>query len=252
LAENTSYISDHIIQENTEEKRNAIVNDNAVRIRDQPTLEGKIIVQLNQGMSVTVLGRSQERMFLEGYDSYWLRIKKDDIEGWVYGAYIDLLDTQYESLLVLSTNESSSYFTKEFLERAIKDPKLSYGNIIFDSLKTQGLLIYYGGRLSYGSNILERHIGYGNYNIILVTEEIGSVEYVRDYLILEKQNPETYLGNGPVEINGAYFDWEIIVVVNHRWHALFTDDISQAFKVNLQTKKIEQVTYNSIRLYAEE
>jgi len=83
---------------------NGIVNDNAVRIRDTPSLGAKIVGQLNQGMSVTVLGRSQNRMFLDGCDSYWLKIKKDNTEGWSYGAYINLLDSQYDTLSVLSAN----------------------------------------------------------------------------------------------------------------------------------------------------
>jgi hypothetical protein len=75
------------------------VNDNAVRIRDRPSLEGNVVGKYNKGRMVTVLGRSKERMFLEGYDSYWLKIIKDDyIDGWVYGAYIDLIDTQYDLL----------------------------------------------------------------------------------------------------------------------------------------------------------
>jgi hypothetical protein len=77
------------------------------------------------------------------------------------------------------------------------------------------------------------------------------MEYVCDYLILEKQNPETRLRNGAVRINGEYTDWDIDVVVNHRWQGRYTDDISQAFKVNPQTKKIETFPYETIRLYSE-
>jgi hypothetical protein len=69
-----------------------------VRIREQPSFEGTVVGQLNKGMPVTVFGRSKERMFLEGHDSYWLKIKTDNIDGWVYGAYIDLIDTQYDVL----------------------------------------------------------------------------------------------------------------------------------------------------------
>jgi len=231
---------------------NGIVNDNAVRIRAEPSLDGAILGRLDQGMAVRVYGRTQERMFLDGYDSYWININVDNINGWAYGAYIDLIDAQNDSLPVLPVNSSNDFFTAEFLGKAIKDAKSFYNNIIFDNSKTQGLDIYYTGRLFYGSNILERHMEYENYNIILVTEDIGDIEYVRDYLILEKQNPETYLANGPVEINGEYFDWEVIVVVNHKWHALFTDDINQAYKVDLQTNRIEPFTYDTIRLYAEE
>ncbi|MDR2480192.1 MAG: SH3 domain-containing protein [Treponema sp.] len=80
----------------------AIVNDNFIRIRDQPGLDGKRIGGLNQGAIVSVFGRSQERMFLNGLDSFWLKIYADNIEGWVFGAYINLLDSQYDLLPVLS------------------------------------------------------------------------------------------------------------------------------------------------------
>jgi len=79
-----------------------IVNDNAVRIREQPSIESTVSGQLNQGLTVTVLGRSEKRMFLDGYDSYWLKIKTDSTEGWAYGAFINLTDTQYTLLPVLS------------------------------------------------------------------------------------------------------------------------------------------------------
>jgi len=83
-----------------------IVNDNAVRIREQPSIESIVSGQLNQGLTVTVLGRSEKRMFLDGYDSYWLKIKTDNTEGWVYGAFINLTNSQYDSLPVLSFNNS--------------------------------------------------------------------------------------------------------------------------------------------------
>jgi len=80
-----------------------IVNDNAVRIRDQLSPDAAIIGQLDQGMKVSVLGRSGNRVFLDGYDSFWLRIRKDNIEGWAYGAYINLTNYQYDLLPVITT-----------------------------------------------------------------------------------------------------------------------------------------------------
>ena len=231
----------------------AIVNANAVRIRDQPSLEGIIIGHLNSGMAVNVLGRTQNRMSLEGNNTYWLKININDVDGWAYGAYIDLHDTQYDSLPILTSDKPASYFTEEFLERAITEPNLSDGDIIFDETKSDGLRIYYGGRLFYGSDSLLRYMEYGNRNIILVTQEVEGIEYVRDYLILEKQNLETYLSNasGTVEIDGEFTNRDVTVVVNRHWQGGFTDDISQAFRINAQTRKIEPVIYDRIRLHSE-
>jgi hypothetical protein len=176
---------------------------------------------------------------------------------------------------LLSTDKPVNYFTEKFVEKAIKENAYTYSSnetIIFDGSKVlnlwkdggwglwmDGLFFYHGGRLFYGSDTLKRYIEYGDYNIILVTQEIDGVEYVRDYLFLKKQNPETHLTNGPIKviINGegsypAHGGWEIDLVVNHRWRGKeFTDDISQAFKVNPQTRKIEPFIYDTIYLYPE-
>jgi hypothetical protein len=100
------------------------------------------------------------------------------------------------------------------------------------------------------TTIYQRYIDYGNYNILVITEVIDSVEYVWDFLLLKKQNSETYLANGAVKIDG-YFDWEITVEVVCHWQDLYTDNIMRAFKVNPRTKKIEPVKYADIRLFNE-
>ena len=49
-----------------------------------------------------------------------------------------------------------------------------------------------------------------------------------------------------------YFDWDITVVVNSSMIGLaYTDDISEAFFINLEKKKIEPLRYNTIKLFSE-
>ena len=155
-------------------------------------------------------------------------------------------------LFSFSFNANADYFTKEFLDEAIKTPnRKNEKEIIYDRTKLDGLRQYYGG-LIINTNISQYYFEYKNYNILLITEKIDGIDYVCDYLILEKQYPETHLANGPVEINGDYFDWNITVVIKCSWRGNpFTDDISQAFRVNLHTKKIEPFIYKTIRLYDE-
>jgi hypothetical protein len=177
------------------------------------------------------------------------------------GAYIDFIDIQYNTPTELSNYTSDSYFTEEFLENALKDHALSGENIIFDRLKAQGLKMYHGGPLFYDSynrffyytNTHLRYFEYENYNIMLVTQKNDDIEYVRDYLILKKLNPETHLfySEGTVTINGESPGFAVTVVVNHHWRGIYTEDISQAFYVNTQTGKIEQVFFDTIRLASE-
>ena len=84
---------------------NGVINDNIVGIRAEPFLDSSIIGYLNKGDSVKIYGRSFNRMYLNGNDSYWLRIQINKIEGWAYGAYINLTDFQYDSLPILSEND---------------------------------------------------------------------------------------------------------------------------------------------------
>jgi hypothetical protein len=143
------------------------------------------------------------------------------------------------------------FFTQDILENIITNPESVNGTIIFDEMKA-GNLKKYGSIVLFNTSMIQHYIDYQNYNIILLTENINSILYIRDYLILKKDNAETHFANGPVEINGSLFDWEVTVVVNHKWRSRFTEDISNAFKVNRHTMKIERFAYNTIRLYSED
>ena len=82
---------------------NGIINTDGINICEHPYLDAPVIGQLNRGNLVTVLGRTRDRMYLDGgYDSFWLKININDIEGWVYGAYVNLFSSQYEELPILS------------------------------------------------------------------------------------------------------------------------------------------------------
>jgi len=263
--ETVSITTDTILLENTDGRLSGIVNNNAIRIRDKPSLEGNIIGQLNSGMKINVLGRSEHRMLLKENNSYWLKINLDNIDGWTYGAYIDLYEIQHDTLSILSSDKYNLYFTTEFLERVIVETNLSYigiiGDVIFDRTKIDGLRVYQGGRILYDadgifwfdSDTLLRYLEYENYNIILVTQEIDSIEYVCDYLIIEKKTTETYLfkAMGTVKIDGEFPSFDVTVVINNNWIGLYTNDISQAFKINPQTRKIEPIFFKTIRLTSE-
>jgi hypothetical protein len=145
----------------------------------------------------------------------------------------------------------TQFFDQRLLENIINNSELITDTIVFDQTRL-GDLKEYGGVVLLNTDMLQRYIHYMDYNILLLTETINSVTYVRDYKILKKNSPEAHLANGPVEINGDFFDWEVTVEINHEWRNHFTEDINRAFKVNRQMKKFENVIYNTIRLYSED
>jgi hypothetical protein len=112
----------------------------------------------------------------------------------------------------------------------------------------------YGDKLLKGNGdyrFSECNIEYKEYLVLLLLEKIDGKEIIVDYVSLKKITDTSYFTSGPVEIDGEYYDWDIVVFVNQSWRAQFTENISYAFKSNLETKKIEPVEYKSIRLYSE-
>ena len=166
----------------------------------------------------------------------------------------------------VSANANARYFTRDFAQEIIQNPSLRYEisakNIIFApaTARAEGLRIY-GGVTPFETmfsdtinSLSANFIEYMNYNIILLTERIDEIAHVRDFVVLEKQHPETHLSVGAVEVNGEYFDWELIVVVNRHWHLPrrpYTDDINYAFKIDVSTKRIVPYPFETIRLFSE-
>jgi hypothetical protein len=71
------------------------INDNNVRIRNSPNTSSEILGQLNMGDYVTVIDTSSERVTVNNYDDYWYKVvTTDNIIGWIFGAYIELMDNE--------------------------------------------------------------------------------------------------------------------------------------------------------------
>ncbi|MCL2289228.1 MAG: hypothetical protein FWC34_00755 [Bacteroidetes bacterium] len=152
------------------------------------------------------------------------------------------------------------YFNQAYLDKVIanKIERNKTEGLIFDRAREEslGLLNIRGGSVFSNNNreivLFRYHISYNNYNIILLTEPINNLEHVRDYLLIEKENSISNLASGPVEINGEYFDWSVTVVVNSSRRGLrYTDDISAAFFIDLENKRIKPLEFNTIRLWSE-
>jgi uncharacterized protein YgiM (DUF1202 family) len=57
-------------------------------VRDEPTRYGTVIGRIRQGKSVRILERLTAWENLAGMRSVWVRVRYDDLEGWVYGGFL--------------------------------------------------------------------------------------------------------------------------------------------------------------------
>jgi hypothetical protein len=82
------------VKEDTVNRKNDrfyAVNDDRVRIREEPNLTGKTLGHLNRTNKVRIIEYSDKKEKIEGMESYWYKVQTDEgLTGWVYGAYIDI------------------------------------------------------------------------------------------------------------------------------------------------------------------
>lgn len=72
-----------------------VLNDSHVRVRQSPNLQAQVLETLRKGYNVEVLERSGARMKIGQTEDYWYKIRTAaGVEGWAYGAYLDLSSDQ--------------------------------------------------------------------------------------------------------------------------------------------------------------
>jgi hypothetical protein len=72
-----------------------VLNDDRVRIRGLPGLSGEILGVVNRGDKVEILETGAEKQKIGDLESAWYRIRTEaGTEGWIFGAYIDVLDSE--------------------------------------------------------------------------------------------------------------------------------------------------------------
>jgi len=67
----------------------AVVNDDHVNIRNLPNINGKVIDKLYKGKAIQAIEISDSIEKINDFEDYWIKIKYNNIEGWIYGYYLD-------------------------------------------------------------------------------------------------------------------------------------------------------------------
>jgi hypothetical protein len=72
----------------------AVVNTNYLRMREKPLKNAKVLDGLTKGTVVEVLASTESEETIENETSYWYRISLQGLKGWVFGAYIEIVDSR--------------------------------------------------------------------------------------------------------------------------------------------------------------
>ncbi len=88
-----------VINENflLEEKIMYVKSPEGLRMRDKPDLTGERISLLEDGQEVNVFEYDPNRVVIDGIDGYWVYVKSEEEEGWVFNGYLrDSKDSDIE------------------------------------------------------------------------------------------------------------------------------------------------------------
>jgi hypothetical protein len=71
-----------------------VVNTVYAPVMDYSSRESKIITHLRRGAVVNIINRTPYQVKIGNANSYWYRIHSESVDGWVYGEYLLLYETQ--------------------------------------------------------------------------------------------------------------------------------------------------------------
>jgi len=97
IMESESNVTNNTMAYDENDRNNIIgyINDDNIRIRSNSNINSEILGLLNMGDCVTVIDTSSEKVTINNYDDYWYKIiTNDNITGWVFGGYIELINNE--------------------------------------------------------------------------------------------------------------------------------------------------------------
>jgi hypothetical protein len=71
-----------------------VIRSPFLRLREEPLQKAKIIAHLRRGSVLEILSRTEAKETIDGDSSYWYQINYGGLRGWVFGAFLQVLDSK--------------------------------------------------------------------------------------------------------------------------------------------------------------
>ncbi|HEB09947.1 MAG TPA: SH3 domain-containing protein [Spirochaetales bacterium] len=72
----------------------AVVKSPFLRVREEPFADAKILTHVRRGAVLEIISRTEKKETVENDSSYWYNINYEGLRGWVFGSYIEVLDSR--------------------------------------------------------------------------------------------------------------------------------------------------------------
>ena len=65
-----------------------------LRLRAEPLQQAKIMAHLRRGSVLEIISRTEARETIEEESAYWYQVNYGGLRGWVFGAFLEVLDSK--------------------------------------------------------------------------------------------------------------------------------------------------------------
>ncbi len=72
----------------------AVVTSPFLRVRDEPLAKAAVLAHIRRGSVLEVLSRTDRKEELEQVSSYWYQVSYEGLRGWVFGAFLEIVDSK--------------------------------------------------------------------------------------------------------------------------------------------------------------
>ncbi len=77
----------------------AVVKNNYLRMRQNPSRAAEVIDGLTKGTVVEILMSTEKEETVENETARWYRVDIEGLKGWVFGAYLDIFESRAKAMV---------------------------------------------------------------------------------------------------------------------------------------------------------
>jgi len=88
--------------------------------------------------------------------------------------------------------------------------------------------------------------------MLLLVDGRDRISSCVDIVVLPRPSSDYELGMGLVEVDRDHINNQIVVAYNKNWNGNYSDDIIAAYVPNIETQRLEEVSYKYIKIYRDQ
>ena len=71
-----------------------VIRSPFLRLREEPLQKAKIVAHLRRGSILEIISRTEDKETIDEVSSYWYQVNYGGLRGWVFGSYLEVLDSK--------------------------------------------------------------------------------------------------------------------------------------------------------------